>query len=123
VEACYWGKPAILLAGSFYYYLDIAYKPSSKNELFSLIKDELRPKSKMEAIKYGYYLMNYKKYTLPNPQDPQPLNVLGIQLGLGFEFLKIFNSKRIFKLTEKVFKNSIRRKNKKNYPLPLKEKE
>jgi hypothetical protein len=121
-EACYWGKAAILLSGSFYYYLDLAYKPSSKNELFVLIKDELKPKSKMEAIKYGYYLMNYKKYTTPNSQNPQSLNILGFNLGLGFDFLKIHNSKTLFKMKEKVFKSILKSRKDKLFPLPLKEK-
>jgi hypothetical protein len=122
VEACYWGKPVILLGGSFYYYLDVAYKPSTVDEIYGLIKNELTPKPKIDAIQYGYYLMNYKEYTLPNSQDPQSLNILGFNLGLGFDFLKSHNSKTIFKIKEKGLKRILNYKKEKLYPLPLKEK-
>jgi hypothetical protein len=122
VESCYWGKPVILLAGSFYYYLDVAYKPKTVREIFELIKNELSPKSKIDAIQYGYYLMNYKEYTLPNSQDPQSLNILGFNSGLGFDFLKSHNSKTLFKLKEKILKKALNYRKGKLYPLPLKEK-
>lgn len=122
VEACYWGKPVILLGGSFYYYLDVAYKPKIISEIYELIQNKLAPKTKMAAVQYGYYLMNYKEYTVSNSQNPKSLNFLGIDLGLGFNFLKLCKSKTIFKLTEKMLKRTLAYRKEKLYPLPLKEK-
>ena len=54
VEACYWGKPSILLGKAFYQGLDCCYIPNSHEEVVSLIANEkLLPKSKNEALLYG----------------------------------------------------------------------
>lgn len=58
VEASYWGKPVILLGNTFYYDLDICYKPSNKKEIYSLIVSQLEPKSNLDSIKYAYYLFH-----------------------------------------------------------------
>lgn len=55
-EATYWGRPSILAgAGAAYQSLDCCYKPSTHDELTSLLRADLRPKSKAEAVKYGFY--------------------------------------------------------------------
>lgn len=101
VEACYWGKPVILLAGSIYYHQDVAYKPNTPEELYNLLEQDLEPKSKVEAAKYGYYLMSYNKYTRKNKFSPVPLKVLGKNVGLGHHHLKIFGSKILYRVTER----------------------
>lgn len=59
VEACYWGKPSILLGHSLYENLSVCYYPNSTQELMSLILNkELAPKPNMGALKYGYYLLD-----------------------------------------------------------------
>ena len=59
IEACYWGKPVILLAPSLYYYLDSCYIPNSGDELIDLLKmNDLSKKNNQSAIKYGYYVMD-----------------------------------------------------------------
>jgi len=55
VEACYWKKPSIALAKSFYEGLDCCYYPKSHEEVIQLIQKELAPKPQIEAIKYGYW--------------------------------------------------------------------
>ena len=52
------GKPVILLGNTFYYDLDICYKPSNKKEIYSLIVSQLEPKSNLDSIKYAYYLFH-----------------------------------------------------------------
>ena len=101
VEACYWGKPVILLAGSFYYHQDIAYKPQTPEELYTLLEQDLEVKPKVEAAKYGYYLMSYSKYTRKNKFSPVPLKVLGKNVGLGHHHLKILGSKMLYRITER----------------------
>ena len=55
-EATYWGKPVIQLGSALYSLLDVAYKPKSFAELQNLLTSPLSPKSRSDAIKYGYYL-------------------------------------------------------------------
>lgn len=55
-EAAYWGKPVILLGGSFYLHLDIAYYPKSLEELDQFIIKDLTPKSKIGALKYANFI-------------------------------------------------------------------
>lgn len=57
LEASYWGKPVILLGKSFYFYRDVAYVPSAKEEIQNLLESELEPKQKMNAIRFGYYFL------------------------------------------------------------------
>jgi hypothetical protein len=58
LEACYWGKPVILLCAAFYNYLDVCYKPKNAEEVFSLIvASGLPPLDKIGAVKYGFYVM------------------------------------------------------------------
>ncbi|OJV21645.1 MAG: hypothetical protein BGO30_02805 [Bacteroidetes bacterium 41-46] len=60
VESVFWGKPTILLAGAQYYFLDACYIPKTREELIDIISLPLKPKDRIAAIKYGYYLMNEK---------------------------------------------------------------
>lgn len=54
IEACYWKKPVILLAGALYYNLDVCYIPKSENELMNMIKMNLQVKNVYGAYKYGF---------------------------------------------------------------------
>jgi hypothetical protein len=58
IEACFWKKPVILLAASFYKYLDIAWYPASVKELQKLILlPELQPRNREGALRYGYFAL------------------------------------------------------------------
>ena len=57
VEAAYWGKPVILLAGTWYYYSGVCYVPESIDELKALLFQTLLPKDNKAAIKWGFYRM------------------------------------------------------------------
>jgi len=57
VEATYWGKPSILTGKSRYDELDVAYRPTSHEEVMNLLlNDDLAPKNRLGALKYGYYV-------------------------------------------------------------------
>lgn len=99
-EACYWGKPVILLAGSFYYHLEVAYKPKTAAEVFELLNKDLEPKPQVEAIKWSYYAISYEKYTRKNKFSPVPIRLFGKKVGLGHHHLKVFGSKLLFRLAE-----------------------
>jgi hypothetical protein len=58
IEACFWGKPVILLRNAFFNYLNVCYRPQSREEVFSLINaNDLPAKDKTDALKYGFYRM------------------------------------------------------------------
>lgn len=58
VESSYWGKPAILLGPSMYYYDDVVYVPKSKEEALQLLSQKLEPKGNIELLKFGAYILN-----------------------------------------------------------------
>ncbi len=60
VEACYWGKPVVLVGPAWYSGLDVCYKPKTPSDFISLMKNPLSPKKRIEAIKYAYYLLDRK---------------------------------------------------------------
>lgn len=53
VEACFWGKPVIALATALYKDIDCCYWPKTFQELHRMIKGDLIPKDRIEALKYG----------------------------------------------------------------------
>ena len=56
VEATYWGKPSILAGKSLYDALGVAYLPRNHAQVMNTLLDEnLQPKSRLGALKYGYY--------------------------------------------------------------------
>jgi hypothetical protein len=54
VEANFWDKPVILLAGAVYYNFGVAYLPKKPQELYNLLKLNLAPLSKKGAFMYGF---------------------------------------------------------------------
>jgi len=70
IEACFWEKPSILAGNSPYSGLDCCYKPKTHEELIKLLKYNLVPKDKQEALKYGYWNLTrgifYKRYEPKN---------------------------------------------------------
>ena len=61
VEATYWGKPSILLNKAIWGDHDVAYKPSSKSELFNLLinSSTLIPKKKESTYPIAHYWSQY----------------------------------------------------------------
>lgn len=63
VEATFMCKPVISLGPSSYDFLDISYKPKNLLELKKLLYNrELKPRSKMDALKYGYFMLSRGNY-------------------------------------------------------------
>ena len=65
VESSFWGKPALLLGPSYYYYDDVVYIPKSKEELMEMLKTDLKPKNNINLIKYGAYTLDNTPVHLP----------------------------------------------------------
>lgn len=55
LEACFWGKPSILVGRGVFESLDCFYKPQSHKELIQLLETDLKAKNKDEALKYGFW--------------------------------------------------------------------
>lgn len=59
-EAVYHGKPVILLGGAVYRELGITYNPENEEELHRLLlQSVLPPKDRTNAIKMGFYYLQY----------------------------------------------------------------
>lgn len=70
IESAYWGKPSILLGPSFYYYDDVCYVPKSKDDLLSLLSQDLPAKRNLNLQKYGAYIINSDPIILPEKNIP-----------------------------------------------------
>ncbi len=60
VEACYAGKPVVLIGDTNWGNLDIAHKVYSGKEAGKIIKEGIKPKPVLGAIIWGNYLIGYK---------------------------------------------------------------
>lgn len=55
IEACWAGKPVIMLGPSYFDQLDVSYTPASPDEFIELLGQELFPKSRENAARVAYY--------------------------------------------------------------------
>ncbi len=66
IESSYWGKPSILLGPATYYYDDLSYIPETREELISMLTEDLKPKFNENIYRFGAYTLDksplYKKY-------------------------------------------------------------
>lgn len=57
LEANFKGIPVILLNKCYYYYSNVAYVPTNKEEVNELLKNNLSPKPTIGALKFGFFYM------------------------------------------------------------------
>lgn len=97
VEACYWGKPSIMIGHAFYEKLNVCYLPKSKEDLMSLLFDESLLSKPIEgSLKYAYYLMDKKYLVEPTKLD---IDVYNKKWGINFQYTnyhKIWGKKWIY---------------------------
>jgi len=98
IEAAYMGKPVVLLAGSFYYFLGVAYTPKTPEEALALIRSDLKPLGNEAAFaKFGYYALNdWRRGRKPQHVDLtrlilKPAWLYG-PLGIICKYQKLFGS-------------------------------
>lgn len=105
VEACYFGKPAILLGMSLYDNLDVSYKPDTRDELMELISTSALAAKPVDNVHiYGYWWMTFgKKFRFRdrNIYKSSDLDPTRIEILIGL-FLKITGI-RFWKRTLKIF--------------------
>jgi len=88
VEACFWGKPSIILGKASYEDLNCCYIPKSHREVVEMINSKLLPKSKDDVLKYGYWVLKKRiKFKKFNKDD---LTYCGKKLGLENNFKNRF---------------------------------
>lgn len=93
LEACYWGKPVVLLCAAFYNYLDVVYKPETAEEAFALIGNvNLPAKDSTGALKYGFYSMYDRCENSRSMTDAEA------KYRLSREFIRILAQMNIFRL-------------------------
>jgi len=90
IEAVYWGKPSIQAGKSYYYDMDVTYKPQTHEEVIHLLLEHLQPMDKTGALIYGYY---FKTFGIPF-KDYQPLEFgKGTYKGVDLSNSKLFTTK------------------------------
>lgn len=55
IEATFWNKPSIIIGRAMYENLNCCYLPKTHEEVMHLIFNEVPPKPKINAIKFGYW--------------------------------------------------------------------
>lgn len=98
IEANFFNKPVILLGGTIYYELDVAYIPKTRTECFNLIGSKLPLKPKIGALKFAFFILNYSNYAKRISMNPVAVNFFGITVGHVFDFLKLWNSRLLFRI-------------------------
>ena len=107
VEACYWRKPSILIGKSWYLGLDVCHKPSTRCEIIRLINSDIKPKSKLDAIKYAYFLLDRKvrvKQTSNINVDVRYIDILGKKVQIT-PYMRLCGSRLFAKLLQTVYTN------------------
>lgn len=97
VEAVYAGIPVILLTAAIYYFLDIAYKPSTLRQLEEMLKDSLLPKPRLDAYKYAYYYLYIEEnyYDVINFSDLNELKIHNHEFSFT-HYSNLFGSNLLF---------------------------
>lgn len=107
IEACYFGKPSILLGMSFYDNLDVSYKPDSREVLMKLIATptlEAKPSENVHI--YGYWWMTFGNHfrfrdrSIYKASDLDP-NAAEVFIGLALKITGIRFWKRTLKIFDK----------------------
>lgn len=94
IEATYWDKPSILLGESFYNGMNAVYIPQSVEELNALLLHETKPKDKLGACKYGYYIATYGiDFTFYKPEELFEGKFKNVRIRSGSRFKRILSNK------------------------------
>jgi hypothetical protein len=123
IEAVYWNKPTILLAGSLYYYMETCYIPKTKEELLFLLQQKLTPGYKTNAIKYGFYILDQTALSdeaVHIDINPYPIKLLWRKTWV-YKYINLFNSNLLDGVCNYMFFHFISRFRKNKFFLPEKQ--
>ena len=118
IEATYWGKPSILLAGAMYYYINACYIPKTKEEVTEFITSDLDVMDNFSSIQYGYYIMDREFLSTRSiyfDLNTQDYSVLGFKCRQP-KYMTLFGSNALMKIVNLIgakfitrfFKNKIK---------------
>jgi hypothetical protein len=110
IEATYWGIPSILCSNAIYERFNIAYQPSSHEEVIKLILSELKPINSIDVLKIGYYSsINGTDFKYYQPRDLFNGTFLGKNLHNDHFFVIILKKVKgkIKKLCKNIFAKSL----------------
>lgn len=99
LEACYWGKPSVLLGHAGYELCGATYNVRKMEDLIPTIDGHLAPKPKLAAIKFAYFLLD-RKYKV----DKTIIDIGVIEKHIRWDFastsyFKIRHSKVLYQLS------------------------
>ncbi len=109
-EACYWGKPAILIGPAFYADLDLAYRPRNIKEIAPLLSADLQPKDKTGALYYSFYIQNRQERSesVNMKLSPTVHNLFGKKFKT-FSYHTILGSTILYEAVEVFYREFLRR--------------
>lgn len=98
VEACYWGKPSILIGHSYYEMTDACYRMATREAVISAINENLAPKDRLGALKYAYFLVD-RKFAVENSNIDIDVKYRHWRWDFfSTSYFKVFNSKVLFQI-------------------------
>lgn len=99
IEAVFLEKPSILLSKSYYDTLGSCYTPKTHEEVISLIKKELLPRSKEGALRFGYWEktkgLKFKNY--------EPENISNGKFMGKYLDQRVKNENELFEVCHKIY--------------------
>jgi hypothetical protein len=99
LEACYWGKPSILLGHTGYELSGAAYHIKQLENLMPAIEGDLPPKPKEAAIKFAYFVLDRKYKVDKTKIDINIKTVKRLRWVFSYaSYLKIRNSSSLYQI-------------------------
>jgi hypothetical protein len=86
IEACFYGKPSILLGRIWYEDLNVCYKPKTHEDLVGFLSKDLLPLSREDALVYGCYMRNMGNHSFEH-------------LSISSDYLFTYHGKQLTPLT------------------------
>ena len=100
LEACYWGKPSIIIGHSGFEACGALYQVKKLEEVMPFVEGDLEPKPRMAAIRFAYFLLD-RKYKV----DQTHIDI-DVQIKKHFKwdftyasYFKLFGSTLIYQLS------------------------
>ena len=98
LEACYWGKPSILIGHSGYELCGAVYHIKKLEEIIPSIDGDLSPKPRMAAIKFAYFLLD-RKYKVDKTVTDIGVKIRHLRWDFTYtSYFKLHNSKFLFQI-------------------------
>lgn len=122
IEAAYRNKPVVLLAGSYYYHLGVAYTPKTPDEALRMICSSLPPlQNPLACVKFGYYCL--REYTRGRTMKHVDLryNVLSCRWAVGrraFAYRTLCGSARLMAVVQTLMVRAARKWCRNKYAVP-----